>query len=200
MKWENFDSDNGFGAALNDGELIHFRPVRPDDWTLIQGGMSELSPQSRYLRFFSSLSKLSDTQLHYFSEVDQHDHVAWIALAGKREEHPAVGIARFIRLQDQPTIAEFAVTVIDRYQHRGLGSILLAVLYLMASSKGLERLRGLVLPENRLMLNWLSRLGAVGKYENEVCRMDISIDRDLSFASDLPLLKHFRDCMDKASR
>ncbi|MDD2759248.1 MAG: N-acetyltransferase, partial [Methylomonas sp.] len=105
--------------ALKDGEWVDFRPVKPYDGQTIQNGMRALSDQSRYFRFFSPIVKLSDEQLHYFTEVDQHNHVAWIALAHDKIEQLGVGIARFIRFQHQAHIAEFAVTVVDSYQRRG---------------------------------------------------------------------------------
>ncbi|MGR8930943.1 MAG: N-acetyltransferase family protein [Gammaproteobacteria bacterium] len=169
----------GFTTALKDGELIDVRPVRPDDWQTIQNGMYALSEQSRYFRFFSPITKLSAAQLHYFTEVDQHDHVAWIALAHDINEHPGVAIARFIRLRERPHIAEFALTVIDNYQNRGLGTLLMTVLYLLAPSHGISILRAYVLPENRLMLGWLERLGAASCFENELLQMDLTVSNAL---------------------
>lgn len=70
------------------------------------------------------------------------------------------------------------MAVIDSYQHRGLGTILLAVLHRMASIKGIEILRGYVLADNTVMSNWLGRLGAVGVYENGIYRMDLTVSDD----------------------
>lgn len=191
MQREYFDSVNGFSAAL-DGEWFDFRPVRRDDWKIVRDGMSALSSRSRYLRFFSFISQLSDEQLQYFTAVDQYDHVAWIALARDQTAHPGVGIARFIRLPDQAGIAEFAVTVIDSYQHRGIGGVLMAILYGMAMRQGLQTLRGFVLAENRLMADWLSRLGAVCHYENAVYRMDITVRDETADLPAPPLLTLLR--------
>ncbi len=168
-----------FTLPLRDGELVDFRPVNPNDKETLQKGMLALSSKSRYFRFFSPILKLSDTQLCNFTEIDQQNHVAWIALAHNEPEQRGLGIARFIRIQNQPEIAEFGVAVIDSYQQRGLGTILLAVLYRMASIKGIEILRGYVLADNTVMRSWLGRLGAVGVYENGVYRMDLSISGDL---------------------
>lgn len=197
MAAEYFDTLNGFTVALSDDELFDFRPVRQDDWKILQDGMSALSSHSRYLRFFSYISRLSDAQLHYFTEVDQHDHVAWIALAHNQTEHPGVGIVRFIRMPNQPGIAEFAVTVIDNYQHRGLGTILMAVLYRLANIQDIQILRGFVLPENKVMVDWLGRLGAVNRYENGIYRMDIAVHSDLTISPAPQLLHYFRVHKDK---
>ena len=179
MDDDYFSSIEDFTLSLRDGELVDFRPVKQNDKETIQKGMLALSSKSRYFRFFSPILKLSDTQLYNFTEIDQQNHVAWIALAHNEPEDRGLGIARFIRIQDQPEIAEFGVAVIDSYQHRGLGTILLEVLHRMASIKGIEILRGYVLADNTIMSNWLSRLGAVGVYENGVYRMDLTVNDDL---------------------
>jgi GNAT superfamily N-acetyltransferase len=185
-----------FTLPLQDGELVDLRPIRWDDRETIQNGMSALSSQSRYFRFFTPISKLSEAQLRLFTEIDQHNHVAWIALAHDNPEHPGIGIARFIRIQDQPAIAEFALVVIDSYQKRGLGTLLLAALYQMANIKGIEILRGFILTENTVMSSWLDRLGAVGFYENNNIRMDLAVSRNLSSLPETITAKRFRDCIE----
>jgi RimJ/RimL family protein N-acetyltransferase len=185
----------GFTLPLRDGELVDFRPVRPDDRETIKNGMSALSLQSRYFRFFSPIANLSPAQLHYFTAADQQNHVAWIALAHDEPKHTGLGIARFIRMQNQPGIAEFAVVVIDSHQQMGLGTLLMAVLYRMASLQGIDRLRGFILPENTVMSHWLGRLGAAGCYENGVYRMDLAVDKDLPGLPETPTGRRFRECI-----
>ena len=192
---ELFDNGNGFALPLRDGELVDFRPVRQADRETIQLGMSGLSLQSRYFRFFTPIAKLSDAQLHYFTEVDQQNHIAWIALAHDQPGHPGLGIARFIRMKKQPTMAEFAVVVLDSHQQKGLGTILMAILYRMAAIKSIQTLRGFILPENTVMSDWLARLGAVGDYENAVYRMDLAVCSDLSCLTDSPTGRRFRECI-----
>ena len=152
------DNSHEFTLPLRDGELVDFRPVRQADRETIQHGMSGLSLQSRYFRFFTPIAKLSDAQLHYFTEVDQQNHIAWIALAHDQPGHPGLGIARFIRMKKQPTMAEFAVVVLDSHQQQGLGTILMAILYRMAAIKSIQTLRGFILPENTVMNDWHFRL------------------------------------------
>ena len=189
--------ERGFTLPLQNGEPVDFRPVRPDDRQIIQEGFSALSVKSRYFRFFTPLGKLSGELLRYLTEVDQTSHVAWIALAHDVPEHPGLGIARFIRLKDQPDMAEFAVVVIDRYHQKGLGTFLTAILYRLASIKQIKTLRGYVLPENDVMSHWLGRLGAVGEYENGTYRMDLTVDGDFSGLPDNETGWKFRECLNR---
>ena len=164
--------------TLQDGTQVLLRPVISDDRERIQNGMAALSTESRYFRFFTSATQLSGQQLSYFSEVDQYDHVAWIALNSSDPKHPGLGIARFIRIKEEPTVAEMALTVIDAYQRRGLGRILLAVLYLPAEAQGIQMLRAVVAGENTTMLKWLRSLGATGSCEQGEYRLNLPVHRD----------------------
>lgn len=178
--------------ALPNGELVCFRPVCADDRQILAQGMSSLSAQSRLFRFFSPISCLSSEQLRYFTEVDQHDHVAWIAVSKNQAEQTGLGIARFIRSMQQPGVAEFAMVVLDSYQNRGLGSIFMSLLYKLAHSKNIEILQAAVLSENTVMSTWLSRLGAVGTFDNGSYRMDLKISTELSTLASTSLQRvHF---------
>src|SRR5438132_12112120 len=114
-------------ASLPDGTRVAFRPVVAEDKEVIRRGFEQLSPESRYRRFFSPLQTLPDRLLRYLTEIDYHNHFAWLATLPDLEGSPVVGVGRWVRLQEDPTAAEAAVTVIDAYHHRGIGTLLLRV-------------------------------------------------------------------------
>ena len=118
---------------------------------------------SRYHRFFTYAPALSNAQLQYFTDVDQINHVAWAAVAADPASATGFGVSRFIRSSAQPEVGEFAVTVIDAMQRKGLGRALLAMLHLLAVERGIQILRAVCLSENRRMVSWLCRLGAESK-------------------------------------
>jgi GNAT superfamily N-acetyltransferase len=70
-----------------------------------------------------------------------------------------VGVGRFVRLAD-PAVAEPAITVIDDYQGRGLGAILLDALMREAIGHGITRFEGVVLTDNAASRAMLARAGA----------------------------------------
>lgn len=166
---------------LADGTGVILRPVSPSDREHIRMGFRSMSPASRYRRFFSHIPGLSDAQLRYFTEVDQIDHVAWVAVAGASA--PAgVGVARFVRMPDQPAIAEFSFTVIDAMQRKGLGRALLAMLYLSAAERGVRILRAVCLPENQSVVSWLCRLGAEERgCSEETVELDLRVEETSDF-------------------
>ena len=112
---------DGMVVTLRDGARILVRPIAPEDKELLRRGWERLSDQSRYERFLVSAPELSERQLAYLTEVDHHDHEALGALDAETGE--GIGIARFVRGAD-PTRAEAAVTVIDAWQGRGVGTAL----------------------------------------------------------------------------
>ncbi len=133
------------------------RPIGPTDDALILAGFEALSEEARRHRFLVATPRLSKSQLHYLTTVDQRDHVA-IGLLEAGGTPVAVG--RFIRLDDDSDGADVAITVVDSHQRRGLGSFLLGVLAVAAVERGIGLLHFDVLAENAGMLGLLEGVGA----------------------------------------
>ena len=145
---------------LPDGTLVRIRPIAPEDKERIRAGMARLSPQSRYTRFMAPVDELSESQLCYLCDVDQKDHIAIGAVPAGVESDTGFGVARCIRLRQEPTVAEVAVTVVDDMQGRGLGTLLLDLLARAARRQGIETFRAYVLGDNRGVIQNFRKLGA----------------------------------------
>lgn len=128
--------------SLPDGTTILVRPVRPSDKEEFRRGFARLSAASRFFRFLGERKELSDEDLRYLTEVDGHDHYAVVA-AHRRPDgsEEGVGVARFVRLPERPEVAEVAITVIDDWQRRGLGTLLYERLVEAARERGVRILR-----------------------------------------------------------
>lgn len=166
---------NQFKTCLNDQTPILIRPLNKDDWQRIQSGYILLSENSRFSRFFDNLKSLDDQFAHYLSDVDQLNHIAWGAADLSHPEIPGIGIGRYICLKNDPTMAEIAITVVDSYQRRGLGSILFGILYLMARSHGVTTFLCYVHPVNRFLCAFLNELGAKVSYKNGINYVELPI-------------------------
>jgi GNAT superfamily N-acetyltransferase len=147
-------------ATLRDGTRVRLRPITPDDKSRLVDGFRRLSPESRYRRFMAPIEELSEDQLVYLTEIDYRDHFAWIALGLDESGMPGIGVARYVRNGGQPEVAEAAVTVIDDYQGRGLGTLLLEILGAVALENGVRTFRGFALEANRAILDVLKGLDA----------------------------------------
>jgi len=150
---------------LRDGTPILVRPAEIGDRELIELGMKHLSPKSRYMRFFRPVSRLSKKILDDITSIDHNDHIAIGALDLTHVEPYPIGVARCIRLKEQPSEAEVAVTVIDSHQKRGLGTILLGALAYMSSAHGITAFVATVLSDNQPMLKLFRDLGAASHYD-----------------------------------
>ena len=177
-----------FESTLPDGRRILFRPIEPGDKKLLVDGFRRLSPESRYRRFFRSIDHLSDAQLKYLTEVDQENHVAWVAvLPDAPEEERGAGVARWVRLRDEPDAAEGAVTVVDSLQGMGIGKTLLHLITHEAITKGIKRTKAWVLGDNHEVQSMLSHLGAKpGKWEAGAIEMTIPLPSDPRELADTP--------------
>lgn len=135
--------------TLRDGTVAELRPIGPADQNLIIEGLSQMSPQSRFARFGSGISNLSAAELRYLTDVNQVSHVAWGAII---DDEPA-GVGRYI--VDGAAGAEVAVTVVDRFQRRGLGRALFDALASSARAAGIETFHFSIEPWNRSVLKML---------------------------------------------
>jgi RimJ/RimL family protein N-acetyltransferase len=147
-------------VALAGDLMLRLRPIQASDKDGLRRGFDRLSPTSRYRRFLSPMDRLPADMVVRFTEIDYVDHFAWVALDARRPTQPGVGVARYIRLTDAPRSADVAVTVVDEYQGRGVGSLLVRMLCMTAFGNGIGRFSSLVLWDNLPMRRLLTNLGA----------------------------------------
>ena len=153
------------------------RSIEPSDRQYFSEGIVRLSSRSIYHRFHSLSYKLDDSDLEYFTNVDQKDHVAIGALDLSTDENPGIGVGRFVRIKDKPESAELAITVLDEYQQNGLGSILLNELMHIAPEVDVKLFKIYIHANRRPIIGWLKRFGAVQVcHSGEIMEMDLSVD------------------------
>jgi protein lysine acetyltransferase len=143
--------------TARDGTELMLRPVLPGDTQRVAHGHVIFSPETLYRRFLAGMTT-TETVLTYLFEVDYVDHFVWVVTDG--EDGPVVADARFVRDQDDPTIAEIAFTVADAYQGRGIGTVLFAALAVAARVDGVTKFHARVLSDNLPARALLDRLDA----------------------------------------
>ncbi|HUJ25476.1 MAG TPA: GNAT family N-acetyltransferase [Myxococcales bacterium] len=162
--------------ALKDGTRVVLRHIRADDATELRRGLARLSPQSRYRRFLGVVNGLSEEQLRYLTRPDGHDHLAIVAVAPRPEGEEGLGVARFVRIPGEPTVAEAAITVIDEAQGKGLGLLLSLALARAAHERGIQRFRGQIVADNAAVRELLADAGAsLGKPDGDRMTFDVDI-------------------------
>ena len=137
------------------------RPVGPSDRERLNEGFESASAESIFLRFLAPQPRLSSSLLHYLTAVDHDRHEALIAV--DPETGRSFGTARYVRDEDHPETAEFAVGVGDRWMRIGLGTALLRALVLRARAAGVVRFIGLIHAENTAIRRLVEKVA--GPYE-----------------------------------
>lgn len=155
--------------TLRDGTVVRLRPLGPADADELRAGFERLSPESRYRRFFSPISRLPDALVRRLTATDGENHVALVAETIPLYDEPPepLGVARFFRDAARPDAAEVAVTVIDELQGKGLGAVLLEALARIARDHEIRVLTAQVLAGNLAMQALLRRVGEVRSVRNE---------------------------------
>jgi acetyltransferase len=145
---------------LADGARVRIRPIRPEDAPRLVAAYDRLSARSAYQRFFSARRRLPPDWARFLATVDYRQRLALIAEGpeegGGRE---LLAVARYEPSHDDAP--EVALTVLDAWQNRGLGSALFRALLEAARLRGIRRLRAWVLADNTRMLDLIHRHGTV---------------------------------------
>jgi RimJ/RimL family protein N-acetyltransferase len=156
-----FDDDWQEDRTLEDGARIRLRLLRPDDRERVAEGFASLSPESRFMRCLRARNDLSTAELHFMTDCDGEDHlaIAVVAIDERGIEGANVGLARFVRCIDDPEAAEIAITVMDDWQGRGIGALLLRRLMAAMGERGYREARGVMHPDNTGMRRLVDNAG-----------------------------------------
>ena len=168
---------------VRDGTQLLLRPVLPGDDERTMHGHVQFSNETLYRRFMTARVP-TPALMHYLAEVDYVDHFVWVITDGS----DPVADARFVRDEEDPTLAEIAFTVGDAYQGRGIGSFLFGAMSVAARVDGVERFSGRMLSDNLPMRAIMDKHGAVWQREDVgviTTVIDVPRSRDLSLGRDL---------------
>ena len=155
---------------------IFIRPIRPEDAPLLVEHFDSLSRQSVYFRFFSPLKMLPPGMLARFTQIDYDREIALVALLGTEPNEKMLGVARVITDIYHPKNAEFSVVVGDFWQGKGIGAELLKRCLSISKERGIESVKGIVLPENTQMLALGKKLGFTAKKRVGESEYELNID------------------------
>lgn len=146
-------------ATLPDGALLYFRGIRPDDRDALRRQFLELSPGSVRNRFLTVKRDLTPAELDYFTRVDFFDHIALVAEIESQQGLRPAAVGRFVRSDEDPECCEFAITVVDELQGRGIGKAMLEQLIQCARAVGISRFEAEVFSDNRRVTRLLRGTG-----------------------------------------
>jgi len=142
-------------AAARDGTPIRLRPLGPADEPLLQDLFVHMSREDVRLRFFAAIRELSHALAGRLLNLDYDRSMAIVAL----QEATPLGVARYAAEDDEKRRAEFAIAVRSDWKGRGIGYLLMTRLIEAAREAGIGELVGVVLHENKPMLDMCRAFG-----------------------------------------
>ncbi|MFG2596096.1 GNAT family N-acetyltransferase [Streptomyces sp. NPDC048462] len=142
-------------VVLRDGGTARIRPITTDDAERLVSFYEQVSPESKYYRFFAPYPRLSAKDVHRFTHHDYVDRVGLAVTVGGE----FIATVRFDRIDatGRPASApadeaEVAFLVQDAHQGRGVASTLLEHIAAVARERGIRRFAAEVLPANNKMI------------------------------------------------
>ena len=123
------------------------RRMQRDDVSALETVFSQMSDQSRYQRFLVPTPRLLASMRRSLLDLSDR-HVAFVAesvVSGT-----AIGIGRYV--VTGPGEVEIALDVVDAWQRRGVGRMLLEHVVHAAGTAGMNRLVAVTAPDNRAFL------------------------------------------------
>jgi len=143
---------------LFDGTPVTIRPIRADDKPMEQEFVQNLSADSRYKRFMSTLKELPPGKLKYLTEIDYVRHLALVAIIRRTDQEVEIGVARYVA-GPQGDDCEFAIAIDDEWQGSGVAGILMLSLIDAARARGMRKMEAFILASNDKMIKFARQLG-----------------------------------------
>ncbi|GAB2599792.1 hypothetical protein GCM10027034_36150 [Ramlibacter solisilvae] len=152
------DASNYSAAEqLRDGRAVEIRAQRPTDLEGLRNALRRMSEETIVRRFFAPRRSFTPQEVASFIDIDFSRHVALVADLLLEGRPQIVGAGRYI--VSSPETAEVAFAIDDDFQHRGLGTLLIKHLVLIARARGLRQFVAEMLPENTAMLGLMRKSG-----------------------------------------
>lgn len=155
-----------WNETLRDGSHVLIRPICKQDAAAERAFIEALSLQSRRYRFLGQVSHSSDESIERFTDIDYEHELAFVAIVHDDSRDKFVAVSRYSTNTDE-TSCECAVTVLDDWQGKGLGTIMLTHLIEVARSRGIKYMWSMDSTENVAMSDLAHYMGFQQKQDPE---------------------------------
>jgi ribosomal protein S18 acetylase RimI-like enzyme len=145
--------------VTRDGCAVDIRAIRPDDTRRLCEHFHSLSPTSAYFRFFSPKRRVSARELAGLTDIDFRRKVTLVATVRIMGAERIIGLAQYVVDDDRRQRAQLACSVVDEYQGRGIGTLLMEHMLGIARANGIVEFAADVLGDNHTMLGLLTKSG-----------------------------------------
>jgi len=160
-----------YEALTSDGGVVRIRTASPGDGPALRSLHERVSDDNLYLRFFTTNRSAAAAYAEGLVARQQDDgHVVLVAEA----EGEIVAVAGYERIT--PAEAEVAFLVDDSQHGRGIGTLLLEQLVVLARERGIKRFVADTLSRNALMLRVFADSGLVAERHISGGVVDLVLD------------------------
>src|SRR5690242_4790844 len=140
---DDLDSER---LILRDGTSAAVRAATSADLPLIARFFHDLSPESRWHRFFAVCEPAPQLLQRFVNVEDPRQGLTLVALRSVDGETRIIAVASYLALTD--TAAEVAFAVDDQFQGRGISTLLLERLAVTAAHAGFLTFHASLLADN----------------------------------------------------
>lgn len=142
--------------SLRNGTSVTIRAIHSNDRERFASAFEQFKKNLDAVRFrFHGLKRsITESEAIRMTDVDFVDHVCLVATLGTDAEQPIVGVGRYLVCADdrEKDRAELAFAVLDKFQGKGIGSLLLRHLATIGRALGVREFLAEVLTSNNQMM------------------------------------------------
>jgi acyl-CoA hydrolase/N-acetylglutamate synthase-like GNAT family acetyltransferase len=166
-------------VELETGEEVTLRPIRPSDEQLLRQHFYSLSPESVFHRFHRMVQMLPKQQVRELVNVDYTTHMALVATVKEGKGEKILGTTRFY-VDEKTRSAEIAFAILDEWQNKGIGRMLLDRMIERARELRVKEFIGYVQTDNTAMLKLLQTCGYPidMQHDDGVYRVRVDLTQD----------------------
>lgn len=140
------------------GRILHFRPVRINDETIIKDFFYSLSDKSFQRRFMSSSKEMPHARRQEFVVIDYSSELTLLACIEENGREEVVGMGQILK-HPGGKMGEVSFAVRDDFQNQYIATDMLNYLTEIALSDNMEGFTAEVLVENKPMLRVFEKMG-----------------------------------------
>ncbi len=164
MQWNIGPDYPRWTETLRDGTRVLIRPITRQDAAEEREFIESLSPRSRRFRFLGQIRQPSEALISRLTDIDYRQDVAFAAVVPDGAKETFVGVSRYSTNGDGDG-CECAVTVLDQWQGKGLGTALMKHLIEVAKARGIQYMFSIDSVDNLAMADLAKYLGFTRRFD-----------------------------------
>jgi acyl-CoA synthetase (NDP forming)/GNAT superfamily N-acetyltransferase len=145
-------------VILRDGSTATLRPATPEDFDLLCTFLRSISKES-YVRRFYAETPIEVAAERMLAPEPRENKLVLFVLAGDAVHPRLLATGEYVRESPEAEVAEVAFLVDDAFHGKGLGTLLLERLALVAARYGITRFTAVTMARNRPMISMFKSSG-----------------------------------------